>query len=330
MRSVTAVAASLARNRPAMIALSLAVLIGLALLYKPNEVFVRLHDVDWAIALVGITVLAAVHLVQVELWRVMSVALNRVQIPHRLAVSAYFTGQAFGGLTPGNLGGDVFRTFAVKPAAGRWQEAAGPILAQRIFSYGTVFLLAALAGGLSLAFDRGLEIQAITGGALFAIVLGATKHRLCLLLEKASGRLRQSYAVVLKRAMSAFWPALGLSIAFHLASVSLMYSLLVSVGETPSLLATLAALMVARAVSLLPVTPYGLGLQEGSLVLLLPTLGVSPESALAVSLLARLAMLLVIGIGFACFMFERFRPRSESQDHGGHDASLSVEALTAQ
>jgi len=307
------IAARLGSNKAVMMALSFTMLAGMAFVYNPREVVSRVHDVDWALAALAVGGLASVHVLQVELWRVMSLALNGIRLPRRLAVTAYFAGQAFGGTTPGNLGGDFYRTISVKTPGVSWREALGPILGQRIISYGTVFCLAALAGGLSLASERGLTVPAFLGGALSVGLFWVGRRRLVQRLEQAVARFIPTYRHVLARAMSASRTAISLGIAFHLASVVLMYALLVSIGETPPLLPTVGLLLVARAVSLLPITPYGLGLQEGSLVLLLPALGVGPESALAVSLLARLGVILVVCIGLTCFVLERFSTKPESQ-----------------
>ena len=305
MRRVTLLMIALARNKSLMIALSLAMLGGMIFLYDPREVVSRLHNVKWVVAIPAIAGLAAIHLLQVEVWRVMSVALNGIDLSRRLAATAYFGGQLFGGMTPGNLGGDFYRTVTVKTTAISWRAALGPILGQRMVSYGSIFLLAVAAGYLGLASHEGLLMIAAVGGALCLAVFWVGKHRLARLLIRATERFAPSQFDAVSGAMSALQKVLGLGIAFHLGSVGLMYALLVSIGETPPFLSAIGMLLVARAISLLPVTPYGLGLQEGSLVLLLPGLGIGPESALAVSLLGRLGMILVVTIGLGCFLAQR-------------------------
>jgi uncharacterized membrane protein YbhN (UPF0104 family) len=78
--------------------------------------------------------------------------------------------------------------------------------------------------------------------------------------------------------------------------------LLISVQTGIDAVQVIAVLSFARLASLLPFAPYGLGLQEGAFVLVLPMVGVSAEAAIAVSLLGRLALLgtLLVGVGFFC------------------------------
>jgi uncharacterized protein (TIRG00374 family) len=289
-----------------MIVLGFAMFGGLFFLYNPAEVVERLHGVNWALAMPIVTGLAGMHLLQVELWRLMSHALNGRRLRRGAAVRAYFVGQALGGITPCNIGADFYRTIAVKTGSTSWREAAVPVLGQRIVSYAASSFLALVAGYLSVAANQGLLFLASVVMALALAALWSQRHGLMKLARQSTSRLTPGLAGLLSRAARVYRPTLALGFGFHLGSVGLMYALLLSIGETPPLPATIGLLLVARAVSLLPITPYGLGLQEGSLVLLLPSLGVGPESALALSLLARLGTVVVVSLGLGCFLLQRF------------------------
>jgi uncharacterized membrane protein YbhN (UPF0104 family) len=273
-------------------------------LYAPQDIIGRLKGVNWVLLFPLLIGLASMHLFQVELWRLLSRAIAGTQLPRASAITAYFAGQVVGGMTPGNVGGDLYRAVALKSDANGWRVVVAPILGQRAVSYSTLLLLA--AGVVALHFVTTPLLALLCAGPV-AVTLGVlwrVRQALVAYVLRGSGRLgiaRES----LTRCRHAAVPAYALAVAFHLGSVALTYAFLPAIGEHPPLFATLGVLLVVRTVALLPITPSGLGLQEGSLTLLLPTVGVSPEAALTVALLARLGMLTAMLVGVACFLGAR-------------------------
>jgi uncharacterized membrane protein YbhN (UPF0104 family) len=90
---------------------------------------------------------------------------------------------------------------------------------------------------------------------------------------------------------------LGLGLVFHAASVLLTWLLVVSVEPSAATLGVAAAVVVARLSLAVPISPSGLGIQEGVLSLLLASLGFSPQVALAGLLLSRVSLVATTIVG---------------------------------
>jgi len=91
----------------------------------------------------------------------------------------------------------------------------------------------------------------------------------------------------------------GLGLVFH--GVSLALGLLLVAAVDPATagrpVEVLAALAVARLSLAVPISPNGLGIQEGALGLLFVQLGLEPEVALAALLLNRVALVGAVLLG---------------------------------
>ncbi len=104
------------------------------------------------------------------------------------------------------------------------------------------------------------------------------------------------------RLRSAMRDGLGLGLVFHGASLLLALLLVHAVdpGATEQPGTVLAALAVARLTLAVPISPNGIGIQEGALTILFVQLGLPAETALAAALLNRLAFLVTGAVGVVC------------------------------
>jgi uncharacterized protein (TIRG00374 family) len=96
-----------------------------------------------------------------------------------------------------------------------------------------------------------------------------------------------------------------LGLAFHLGSILLTYLLVLAVDPRPISLATVSAVAVARLSLAVPISPSGLGVQEGALAVLFVGIGLAPEAALAALLLGRVSLLATTLIGAAALILDR-------------------------
>jgi glycosyltransferase 2 family protein len=293
---------------------SLLVVGGLIYLSRPTHVASQLRGVDWLLAVPALLGLIASHLLQVQTWRLLSQRMCNHRLPPVRAAMAYFAGQAFGSFTPGNIGGDVYRASVLRNESGGWRPAAAPILAQRLASYGSLLLMAGVVGWLRLASL--VSVAGLVALTAATVLFGSLAIKAA--SESILPRLRRMlFADIAERKSFAklaldYSPSLLLSVLFHVTGVVLSYVLLLSLGQTPPLFPTLGVLVLVRVATLMPITPFGLGVQEGSLVLLLPMLGVSADAALALSVLSRLSMLGTVMLGITAFLATRVRAVSTS------------------
>jgi glycosyltransferase 2 family protein len=295
--------------RPLTLLASLLVVAVVVYVSRPTHVASQLRDVNWLLAAPALIGLIASHLFQVQTWRLLSQRMCNHNLPRVKAAMAYFAGQAFGSFTPGNIGGDVYRASALRSESVGWRLAAAPILGQRLASYTSLLLIAALVGWLRLAAL--VSVAGLLALTVATVLLGSVA------IKKVSEFLvprvrRMLFADVAESASISklahdYTPAFLLPVLFHVTGVVLSYVLLLSLGETPALFPTLGVLVLVRVATLMPITPFGLGVQEGSLVLLLPMLGVSADAALALSVLSRLSMLGTVMLGITAFLATRVR-----------------------
>ncbi len=285
-------------------AFGLGVLVVVLASFDIASVRARLAAVDLLIALPSIGGLVLVHLVGALSWRRLTEALSGVRLDGRSTIRLYYAAQAIGALTPGNLGADVFRFAAADPAADR-ARLVRPIVVQRLTSIVAVAILAA-AGALILPIEGmrpfALALVALgAGGGLGIVVLSGDPER----LPGRAGRIARRFGMdhddrgARDRLAIAIRDGVGLGLVFH--GISLLLALALVAAVDPATVTrpveVIAALAVARLSLAVPLSPSGIGIQEGLITLLFVGLGLPPDVALAASLLNRLALVLTAVVG---------------------------------
>jgi uncharacterized membrane protein YbhN (UPF0104 family) len=246
------------------------------------------------------------------------------------AVRAYWTGYLLGFVTPGGLGAEVYRVWALRGAAPVALVAASVVL-ERVLG-----LIVLVAVGLAT-----LPFAAATLGAA-VVPVGWTLAVLALagaLLLGLSFRAGLLAAATARFPWIARMPGLGKLEAFHEAwlgyrgqTAVLVRFLAWTVVELGVLI--LIAVTAVRAVDLavpapylagvlpviylmlrLPISFQGLGVQEGLLVWILLRAGASAEAGLAVSLLLRISEILFVLVPGLAFWWAggKLRPREAAK-----------------
>jgi uncharacterized protein (TIRG00374 family) len=95
---------------------------------------------------------------------------------------------------------------------------------------------------------------------------------------------------------------------FHGAAIGFTGLIVLAVLPDAPVLPILAALTIARLALAVPLTPSGLGVQEGALAILFTALALDSGAALAAMLLARLSLLLTTIIGVILLIRARHGP----------------------
>ncbi len=282
----------------------------------PAALIGRLVAVDLRLAILGVLGLTAVHLIPAETWRILCSRLGGVRLGWGASVRAYYAAQALGGVTPANLGGDVYRVHALRSAGSGFDAAVAPVVVQRATSY----LALSLLGGAALLFlatqypvSAFLVVPAAGVALLGAVVAGlllagrgpleSLRRRAVALLggapEEASASAEASGRVAKGGAIG-----LALGLGFHAVSVLLTLVLVAAVNADSVSFASLAALAVARLSLAIPISPSGLGFQEGALSALFLAIGLAPETALAAMLLTRLSLVTTTVVGALAFAIQ--------------------------
>ena len=269
-----------------------------------REVLDRLASTNLGLAAMGISGLVAIHLLGAATWRRLVGHLAGVRLPSRDSIAVYYTAQAVGGITPGNLGGDAYRIYALmstqSTAARVW-----PVVIQRATSLASLTTIAAVA--LIPLWNYGpWGAQMI----VVAFVIITSAAAVGFVLVKAAARVGVANLSNVPRVqlMRALRDGYVLGLAFHGAGIVLTYLLVQAVAPGSLSLIALSAVAVARLATAVPVTPSGLGVQEALLAVLFAATGLDPAVALAALILARCSLVLTAIVGVLCLIARRTTP----------------------
>lgn len=277
-----------------------------------------LRAANLPLVVVGVLGLTATHLVPAAAWRSILHTTAHVRLGWRAAVRLYYAAQALGGVTPANLGGDVHRAAALRRSGHDWSAAVTPLVIQRAASYLALSVLAMVALAL-LAARTPLAGPIVLGGLGVAVAIALAAWTVVLppsplraIRDHFIGPVDLQPGALVEAGALGF----GLGLAFHAAAVLLTTVLVLAVEPAVPIIPVLAALVVARLALAVPLTPSGLGLQEGAAAALFAALGLAPSAALAGMLLARLSLLLTTIIGAVLLQHreEMADPRTGSAD----------------
>jgi uncharacterized protein (TIRG00374 family) len=247
-------------------------------------------------------------------WRLLLDAAG-VHVPFRLIVRQYFIGIFVNNFLPSTVGGDVAKVYYLGQAHG-YRTVTASVAMDRVLGVG---LLAALAAG-ALAINpvaaarltaAQLACMAVAVLALGFLVMtrvgtGGLATRVTWLGERAVGiagrlqRLRLDMAAPLGRP-AIIAQAAAVVVGYAIASTAVYQRfVLLQGGAAPPFVAMFAVVTATIVLSNVPVSLNGLGLREQLHASLLAPLGITPEVAVAISLLlyAHLVVASLIGLAF--------------------------------
>ena len=282
----------------------------------------RLSGTDLGVAAPAVAGLVMVHVIAATAWRRLLRELAGVSLGWTTALRLYYAAQVAGTVTPANVGADVYRVVAVGGAASRAQLAQ-PVLVQRLTSIVALVCLAVLGAFALPIAGRGVFVAAVVlfGAVVAAVSLAvASPAAAPTWARRIADRLGWGAAGTSSsrgRLRSAVRDGFGLGLVFHAVSVLLGLALVRAVDSTISAepAHVLGALAVARLSLAVPLSPNGIGVQEGVLAVLFVQLGLPADLALAAALLNRLGMIATAFVGLASLAWSS---RSSAVDEPQH------------
>jgi len=198
----------------------------------------------------------------------------------------------------------------VRQAGHGWPAAIEPIVVQRATSYLALSLLAGIGLVVVSATDELSRLIVLIGAGVAGLLLVVAWQ-----LLRPMGPFRGLHAWLRRRVdggaadhgadevTQASWPVLliglGTGLVFHAGSVALTWVLVAAVDPHTPVWPMVGAIAIARLSLAVPLTPNGLGVQEGTLATLLTAMQLPAQPALAAMLLARLSTVLLAAIGVA-------------------------------
>lgn len=246
----------------------------------------------------SLVIVLACQLLYAWRWHVLLTAAG-VPVPLWRTAEQYFIGNFVNSFIPSTVGGDVARGYRLGREHG-FHTVAASIVLDRALGIGLLSALAALAMWIAPVPDAAFRtvrlILAVTalgaagGVAVISTGTGGLSRRLARFGPRAAliadhlQRFRRECAivrdpVVLVKAVAA------VSVYFVLLTIAYEWFLDLQLGHLASFVSVLAVVASANALSNVPVSINGLGLREQLHVVLLRSLGVPKEPAVAISLL---------------------------------------------
>ena len=238
------------------------------------------------------------------------------QILHLMRL--YTIGYFFNSFMPSYVGGDVARSYQLGRELGSQRDAFVSTFLERFTGFLAMAFLGAFFVALGTEATAGVEVAILlvcAGAILLASVCfsekwGAWWFRVArALLGKISlGKWSKKCTEILDKVQDAMGAvhqnqtllarAMLLSLFFHFLTVLNTYIAARAIGwESPDLYGLFVVVPLVLLIGMLPLTPSGLGVQEGAFVFFLERVGATGAQGLAVGLVLRAKVMLVAGIG---------------------------------
>ena len=281
-----------------------------------QKIYFRLTTVNLFFVFLTILFNAIGVFVSVLKWDLFLSAQKILQSFRRLH-ALYYIGFFFNNFLPSMVGGDFVRVLNTSHEKG-FAKALSAVLCERTVGLITMCSLA----GVAAIYNLNRDVPAVIGWLAFffllVIVIGlviACVLVLVLRLKPPNGRYTRPLAIHLSRIYDAMVQSIRfprvliktllLSTIFHVLLVLNGYFFARSIGLDLDLMILAVIFPVAILAAMIPISLNGLGIKEGSLILLLGQIGVTTEDALIIAFLSRLFIIVGSGIGWVLFLLQK-------------------------
>lgn len=289
-----------------------------------SSVAAALQDVSLADIAILMALAALLILVSVVKWRAF---LKRLGISASLAhlYKLYLVGYFINLAMPSYVGGDVVRSLYV----GKGVDRAHAVSATLLERY-TGFVVMVAMSLVALMFSTGLPPEVVA--LVLAVALGACGGSIMLFSRRVSWlargmRLPERWLAVISRIEEGLvwgvgdrrllWQAAGLSLLFHALTIVNTAAVARAVGwhDVPwgDLFVVVPLILLVGAI---PISPQGLGIQEGAFLYFLKAAGAPDGAALAVGLVLRAKSYVLALLGGLLFLRLGHLPGAQAPQHG--------------
>jgi hypothetical protein len=272
--------------------------------HRPGLATVVRRARAWPAVLV-VPFLAILYTAQAMRWRLLLKA-NGFDVPLGRAVRVTWAGAFFNQILPGSVGGDVAKALIVAGGEGRKAGAIGTVLLDRLVGLATVVLIAGLAvlpviGREELRPAVLLIVSLIGGGVLGGLLYFSPMLRKWGPARRLKDRLpfRRSIEEIddvlktMHHAPRAIGGAVALSVAAQVSAILAIYMLALSLGADGVPLGDFFLFEpIIFLVTAVPVSVGGWGVEQVAYVQLFGMAGMAANTAVALSVLYKLCVLL--------------------------------------
>ncbi len=203
----------------------------------------------------------------------------------RRLFSLYMIGSFFSSFLPGVIGGDVVKAYYLNKDAKKLSLTLASIFMDRYLGYASLMAIGIAAFPFTLIFFGGSAYKWVMPAIFVSFVIGS----FLFFGLKIGKRFRTvsefyDYFVSLKERKDVIMKAVMLSFLVQFMGFSAVALLASAMGENIPVLLLFVFLPIVITISSLPISISGLGVREGTFVILLGLIGVRPEVATSLSL----------------------------------------------
>ncbi len=302
----------------ARIALSIGLLLLIFLFVDLGEMVTRLRAVDPWLFLVLLALLTADRFLMAFKWLLL-VRVQELRLTFPQALRAYYISSFAGMFLPMTVGADIIRTMAVR-RAGSTPRILATIALERGLGAVSQILLAALS--LSMIVVLGLDLGvsnlqlAVIITFLLVILLASLPfsfwlaERVARVLETRGSLARKAAELADAYAESrhhrrVIWTFLLLTVIEGFFPIAWYWVAALALGLDLPFILFVATIPIVFMVARLPISLGGMGVLEGSFVVLAGLLGIAAYDAFSIVILCRLAELLALLPGAVAYLMVR-------------------------
>lgn len=266
------------------------------------ETWNALRGAHWGFIIIALALFVLTLPLRALRWQALLDGLG-VHVPIARLTGLYFVGTFFNIFLPTGFGGDVIRAVELTQDSRHGAEAIGTVFVDRLTGLLVLFVIALAALPFSYRLVETevaaaiviLALSGVVGGWLLlqGDLLGRIGRRLSFL--PTQDKLEKLYRAVGGCGQRALAWALVVSVLFNLTNILVNYLIALALDVHLSPWYFFAFVPIISFSLTLPVSLGGLGVREGTYLLLFGQAGVAPEQALALSL-AYYAITVVTGL----------------------------------
>jgi uncharacterized membrane protein YbhN (UPF0104 family) len=226
--------------------------------------------------------------------------------------SLYMIGAFFSSFLPGVIGGDVVKAYYLNKDAKKISLTLASIFMDRYLGYVALMLIGIFAFPFSLPYF-GASAYKWLMPLIFAVFVAASILFFGLKLGKRFKVMSESYAYfsLLKTRQRVIVKAIFLSFIIQAMNFLMVITLALKMGEHISVLLLSVFLPIIITFTSLPISISGIGVREGSFVLLLGLIGIRPEIATSLSLAWFFSVFVGSAPGLAFYLLRDRTPAKE-------------------
>lgn len=203
----------------------------------------------------------------------------------RKLFSLYLIGSFFSSFLPGVIGGDVVKAYYLNKDAKKISLTLASVFMDRYLGYVSLMMIGIAAFPLSMRLF-GASVYKWSMPLIFVSFVVASFLFFGLQLGRRFKVVAEfyEYFVSLKERKAVIAEAVMLSLIVQLMGFAAVSMLAWAMGENIPVLSLFAFLPIVITITTLPISISGLGVREGTFVVLLGLIGVRPEAATSLSL----------------------------------------------